>query len=176
MPCSLIAEGWLTQSARGVGLGVRKGGEYLYPHVTCFVSQAFMGSGGKVGIWKVWGGGSLGEVRGAWHLQGHTWGGCHATHVSIRACGSLCPCVSEVSLLSSGVWGQEVEQTPCVKACPPTRSVALGSTIGPVHGGAGESGCRGWLGALRHPGGRAASHTDLLDGCFQAPLCSGQGT
>ena len=123
-----------------------------------------------------WGGGSLGEVRGAWHLQRHTWDGCHATHVSIRACGSLCPCVSEVSLLSSGVWGQEVEQTPCVKACPPTRSVALGSTVGPVHGGAGESGCRGWLGALRHPGGRAASHTDLLDGCFQVPLCSGQGT
>lgn len=46
----------------------------------------------------------------------------------------MCPCVSEVSLLSSCVWGGKVEQTPCVKGCLPTCFVDTGDTLGSVLG------------------------------------------
>lgn len=76
--------------------------------------------------------GALGEASGTWQLQRHTWGRCS---VLIRACGNVCPCVSEVSLLSSCVWGRgAVEQTPCVNECLPIGSVVFGSTVGFVLG------------------------------------------
>lgn len=91
-------------------------------------------------------------------MRGALLGGRHATQVLIRACRSLCPCVSEVSL-----------PVP-VRGGAPTCSAGLGDAIGSVHGGG--SVCRCWSGALwatptPHPPPR------IWEGCWETqPLRS----
>ena len=87
---------------------------------------------------------------GGWQLQRHTPGQvpCHTCMYGLGLV-TACPRVAEGSLLSSCVCGGgEVEQTPCVKVCPPTGSVDTG--------GAGEAVLWCGSGALWDPEGGAA--------------------
>lgn len=54
LPCSLIADGWLTRSARGVDLGVCISEENTCIHMLCVWCPRHL-CGDKVSICEIWG-------------------------------------------------------------------------------------------------------------------------